>query len=569
MLNVLDCIVIGAGPAGLAAGTVLKNSSKQYLILEQGKDVSLRDSNNPKDISTGIGGGGLFSDGKLSFPPSATNLWLLLQHADLKNAYHYLAELLGHCGINIPSFSDEWTKSTNYISNHKSKKTYNSIVLNNYMRTKLLGLFCQLNQEQIVHDCKVSKIKKIKSFYAITTSNNMEYFCHKIIIATGKYGYGIIEDSLIATEMGAASKIELGIRVEVPSKSFQPYFSEAPDYKIIETIDEGAEFRTFCCCKDGIVLKSEFEKYISFNGANSQFKTQNSNIGLLIRTVSSTSEYYHEMKSLLEKDIAEFRVSGVEFLNSDRVFIGEKCDNLLKQKLLNVVLDNTEELKGTTIYGPEVEYIGKYIKFDSGLSIDEGIWIAGDVSGQFRGLIAALISGIYCANQYVQQASQQIDRSINSLGINISDSSDMPLIFTAQSKKFFYCKDVICQYVLEREHLPVNPFQVFDYFLNDRVDRDIVRRGNNQLIKSCKELWVFGPIADGVLFEIALAKKLGKSIRFFTIGTRVNELSEIVDLSNIVFEPEVHSKKIKKEDLMKFISDSNFDDGQLDLSMFW
>lgn len=44
----------------------------------------------------------------------------------------------------------------------------------------------------------------------------------------------------------------------------------------------------------------------------------------------------------------------------------------------------------------------------------------------------------------------------------------------------------------------------------------MIRRGNNQLIKICDELWVFGSIADGVLFEIASAIDPGEKIRFFS-----------------------------------------------------
>ena len=48
-----------------------------------------------------------------------------------------------------------------------------------------------------------------------------------------------------------------------------------------------------------------------------------------------------------------------------------------------------------------------------------------------------------------------------------------PVVYTAQSKQFFYCRDAVCQFVFENNAIPLNPFRVFDYFLNDRVDRDL------------------------------------------------------------------------------------------------
>ena len=138
------------------------------------------------------------------------------------------------------------------------------------------------------------------------------------------------------------------------------------------------------------------------------------------------------------------------------------------------------------------------------------------------------------------------------LKIKKSDTDEMKVVFTAQSKSFFYCRDVICQYVFEQGYIPINPFRVFGYFLGDRVERDSVRKGNNQLIKMCDELWVFGSVADGVLFEIASAIDQGKIIRFFSIGTKIEDIKEIC-VDDISFEPEVHARQIKKQDIIDFI----------------
>lgn len=129
-----------------------------------------------------------------------------------------------------------------------------------------------------------------------------------------------------------------------------------------------------------------------------------------------------------------------------------------------------------------------------------------------------------------------------------------PIIFTAQSKVFFYCRDAVCQYVFQHDKIPLNPFRVFGYFLGDRVDRDLIRQGNNNLIKIAEELWVFGcPIADGVLFEIILAKKLGKPIRFFTIENRAEDIRE-TNPTELSFEPGVYqSLNPEEKDFVKFL----------------
>ena len=75
----------------------------------------------------------------------------------------------------------------------------------------------------------------------------------------------------------------------------------------------------------------------------------------------------------------------------------------------------------------------------------------------------------------------------------------------------------ISVFVLKNGGVPLNPFMVFDYFMLDAVDRDLVREGNNNLVKRCDEIWVFGAVSNGVLAEIQIAKERGKKVRYFAI----------------------------------------------------
>lgn len=93
----------------------------------------------------------------------------------------------------------------------------------------------------------------------------------------------------------------------------------------------------------------------------------------------------------------------------------------------------------------------------------------------------------------------------------------MPLVYTAMSKHFFYYRMFISKYVLEKGAVPLNPFMVFDYFLLDAVNRDLVRQANNNIVRKADELWVFGPVSNGVLAEIQIAKAGKKPIKYFQI----------------------------------------------------
>lgn len=124
------------------------------------------------------------------------------------------------------------------------------------------------------------------------------------------------------------------------------------------------------------------------------------------------------------------------------------------------------------------------------------------------------------------------------------------IVYTAQSKQYFYCRDAVCQFVFERQAIPLNPFRMFDYFLGDRVERDDIRAANNAVISRCDEVWVFGDtLADGVLLEIALAAQKGKPIRYFTINNSADRIEELSPES-LRFEAEVMDAGLTEQQLL-------------------
>lgn len=78
---------------------------------------------------------------------------------------------------------------------------------------------------------------------------------------------------------------------------------------------------------------------------------------------------------------------------------------------------------------------------------------------------------------------------------------------------------------------------LFDYFLLDKINRDLVRDANNSTILRSDQVWVFGPISNGVLAEILLAKKVNKAVSYFKIDKPHNILP--IDMDMVEMEDEV------------------------------
>lgn len=112
-----------------------------------------------------------------------------------------------------------------------------------------------------------------------------------------------------------------------------------------------------------------------------------------------------------------------------------------------------------------------------------------------------------------------------------------PLIYTAMSKHLFYFRMQISTFVFKNGGVPLNPFMISEYFMNDAVERDIIREANNSIVAAAKEIWVFGAVSNGVLAEIKLAKAQNKPIRYFEIIKSL-DIKEITR-ETVVMEDEV------------------------------
>ena len=133
-----------------------------------------------------------------------------------------------------------------------------------------------------------------------------------------------------------------------------------------------------------------------------------------------------------------------------------------------------------------------------------------------------------------------------------------PAVYTAYSKHYFFDKMQISAFCLEQGYIPLNPFTIFGYFMDDMVDRDIVVNGNNNLIYMADEVWTFGPIADGVFAEVRLANNLGKPVKHFSLGKRIDDIRPL-NKEGLHFEEELlnkfHRCEIEKEFGICVISD--------------
>lgn len=114
-----DVVIVGAGPAGLAAAHgALDSGSSSVVVLEAGPTLRERSRGRPSDSVSGCGGAGAWSDGKFSFFPSATELWNLNQSEILRRSYGWVAGILRMYADDpsaVPDFPEAALKPARYI----------------------------------------------------------------------------------------------------------------------------------------------------------------------------------------------------------------------------------------------------------------------------------------------------------------------------------------------------------------------------------------------------------------------------------------------------------------------
>lgn len=87
--------------------------------------------------------------------------------------------------------------------------------------------------------------------------------------------------------------------------------------------------------------------------------------------------------------------------------------------------------------------------------------------------------------------------------------------------------------------MPLNPFMNWGYFLDDLVERDLIRGANTQLIEMSDEVWQFGEISNGCYHELLLGMERGMPIKLFTAGGQIDAIKPIDNLDDLVFEQEL------------------------------
>jgi uncharacterized FAD-dependent dehydrogenase len=389
----------------LAAALAVHDRGGAPDLYERGPTDWARDREDPTDIAAGVGGAGLFSDGKFSFYPSATDLWKLRPESDLREAYSWVQALLRVHGLSPPDFPDLASMASVADEREVVRKRYESIKTPFALRQELIGeLVQQLGQAVHTH-FEVLNVRNSDSGLALQVRGETSSRpAAAAVLAIGRFAPLSFERVLPAAELHF-ERLEVGVRLEQPADTFFLREDAQMDPKLRFRLNADYECRTFCCCRNGEVVALAADGIRAISGRADKAPTGRSNVGFNVRVldpVLASSLWEDLLPRLIALDAAvsepiETFLHGSPGVSAVAALLGTRISDSLRDGLRALqVHAGAGALEAATIHAPAVEGIMNYPVLEHDLRVPrEPIWVAGDGVGRFRGLTAALVSGYF------------------------------------------------------------------------------------------------------------------------------------------------------------------------------
>lgn len=340
--NSPEVIIVGAGPAGLFAALRLIELGIKPVLIERGKDVSSRKTDNARisrehivnpdsNYCFGLGGAGTYSDGKLytrskKRGDNSRVLQLLCIHGANENI---LYEAHPHLGTDkLPGIITEIRKSI----------------------TSAGGVF--LLEKRVT-----GFIIEGNSMKGVITTGSEKYYSPYIVLATGHSArdiYEICQRQSVGLEM---KSFAVGVRAEHPQElidriqyhgSPSGQYLPAASYNLVRQVKRRGVY-SFCMCPGGFIVPSATSQEevvvngMSPSGRNSPY----ANSGIVV-----------EIRPEDLKKYARFReLAGIEFqkeLERNAWIQGGKTQTAPAQKLLDFVNRIKSDSLPKTSYFPGI-----------------------------------------------------------------------------------------------------------------------------------------------------------------------------------------------------------------------
>lgn len=433
-----DVAIIGAGPAGLfAAYHILERTQRAAVaLIDMGRAAQERvccgncSSCRERDrcaILCGVGGGGLFSDGKLVLDIHSGGKLDAVSHLNetekeaLKNFIVRTLRRFDGKSESSPKVSTEERMRWQERCRNAGLEIKHYDVL--HMGTENLchittGFAAEIDKNPRVSfylGCRIMQVEhRLDGGSVLYAEDGRALAAKQVIFAVGKTGSGWTRE--LFEQNGIAFRPEatyLGVRLEVPHTALEELFSYSFDPKIWAYYGE-RKVKTHCFCRHGEIVCSSYMGYpvvgghTRFTAKNgTQFQPQKANFNVL----ASTHREREEICSILRR---------FSQLNPDGVSVQELSEFLCAGQAGDTVRCILDELDGSgaiiadfilrlgkiapgilrsgRVYAPALEWFMDSVQVDSNMETSCRGWFAvGDGAGLSQGIVHSAATSMIAA----------------------------------------------------------------------------------------------------------------------------------------------------------------------------
>lgn len=452
-----DVIIVGGGPAGLFAAYYLKEHSRlNVLLIEKGKSPLKRKCPNhnlqkciqcdPCNILSGIGGAGLYSDGKLNFIPrlGKTDLTQFMPMSSAQDLIDETERIFTKFKMDGPVFPTNMEDARQIRKEAKrfgidllliKQKHLGSDNLPGYI-AKMAEYIQSRGLEIKTNESVIDILENDGQIEGVTT-DKAQYKADNVILAPGRIGANWV--SALALKHGITVSqrgIEVGIRVEVHNDIMDDLCNIIYDPTFfIQTPTYDDQTRTFCTNQGGFISLENYKDFVCVNGhAYSDKKSANTNFAFLSKVVLTEpvtdNQAYGESigklatiigggKPILQRfgDLKRGRRSTWNRVNKGYIeptMTNVVCGDIamaLPERILTNLIEGLESLNAvipgisndeTLLYAPEIKFFATQIKTDNYLETAiRGMYVAGDGPGVAGNIVSAAATGIIPAKQII------------------------------------------------------------------------------------------------------------------------------------------------------------------------